>query len=154
MNRVFIDLDGVIVDFVKFMRDSGMSADDVKKHPQAYLLMEPIVGALSAVRTLIARGHAVWVATKPPTGVHQAYGDKAAWVLHHLPELATRIVITHDKGFLGDSGDYLIDDRPHKANCHEFAGTLIPFMDGMTWEKVLDMFPGVLALENPTVQTA
>jgi 5'(3')-deoxyribonucleotidase len=141
MNRVFIDLDGVVVDFEGYMLAKGMTASDIKKHPGAYFDMEPMIGALDAVRELIARGYEVWIATKPPTGMHHAYGDKAAWVLKHLPELATRIVITHDKGFLGDSGDYLIDDRPHKANCEQFAGTLIAFTNGKTWADVLAELP-------------
>lgn len=141
MNRVFSDMDGVLVDFDGYMREMGVTASDIKKTPGAYFDMKPMHGALEAIRELIARGYEVWIATKPPTGMHHAYGDKAAWVLKHLPELATRIVITHDKGFLGDADDYLIDDRPHKANCEEFIGTLIPFKDGMTWEQVLAKLP-------------
>ncbi|NIP41340.1 MAG: hypothetical protein GWO28_01170, partial [candidate division Zixibacteria bacterium] len=68
-----------------------------------------------------------------------AYADKAAWVLEHLPELKRRIIITHDKGLLGDSGDYLCDDRPHKANCERFAGTLLRFVDGFHWPDALAM---------------
>jgi len=82
-------------------------------------------------------GLEVWVATKPPTGIPFAYADKAAWVLQHLPELKRRIIITHDKGLLGDERDFLIDDRPHKANCEKFKGTLIRFVDGMAWEKAI-----------------
>ena len=75
--------------------------------------MPPIDGAIEAVRSVIGMGYEVWVATKPPTGVHYAYSDKAAWIFKHLPELKRRLIITHDKGLLGDAGDYLCDDRPH-----------------------------------------
>lgn len=137
MNRVFIDLDGVIVDFDAFAKAEGLTGDEIKKRPGVYLAMSPIPGAISAVRSIIGMGYEVWIATKPPTGIPYAYADKVAWVLRHLPELKRRIVITHDKGLLGDTGDYLVDDRPHKANCESFAGTLIRFVDGETWNGVL-----------------
>lgn len=100
--------------------------------------MPAIPGAIAAVRSLIGMGYEVWMATKPPTGVAYAYSDKAQWVMDNIPELKRRIIITHDKGLLGAPGDYLIDDRPHKANCERFLGTLIRFTDGVTWSDVLD----------------
>lgn len=138
MNRIFVDMDGVIVDFDAYARAHGQTGDQIKKLPGAYLAMQPVAGALAGVRSLIGMGFEVWVATKPPTGIPGAYADKAAWVFEHLPELRRRLIITHDKGLLGDAGDYLIDDRPHKANCEKFAGTLIRFVDGLTWDGVLE----------------
>ena len=70
----------------------------------------------------------------------------AAWVLRELPELKRRIIVTHDKGLLGDAGDHLCDDRPHKANCERFAGTLLRFVDGYHWPQALDHFR---ALKRP-----
>ena len=138
MNRVFVDMDGVIVDFDAYKTAKGMTGDEVKKHPGAYLEMPPIAGAIEAVRSVIGMGFEVWIATKPPTGIHYAYSDKAAWVFNHLPELKRRIIITHDKGLLGGAGDYLCDDRPHKANCEKFAGTLLRFVDGFHWPQALE----------------
>lgn len=125
MNRVFIDMDGVIVDFARFKQERGLTSDQVKHMTGAYVSMLPIEGALSHVRHIMHLGFEVWIATKPPTGAVHAYSEKAAWVLHYLPELSRRIIITHDKGLLGDDGDYLLDDRAHKANCMEFKGRLI-----------------------------
>ncbi len=82
-------------------------------------------------------GYRVEIATKPPTGVAQAYADKAQWILDHLPELKRNITVTHDKGQLGNAEDYLIDDRPHKANCESFQGTLIHFNEERDWPHVL-----------------
>lgn len=130
MNRVFVDMDGVIVDFDGYMVDRGMTADEVKHTPGAYRDMQPIPGAIDAVRKLIAQGWGVWIATKPPTGIPEAYSEKVAWIMEHLPELVRKIVITHDKGLLGDEGDYLIDDRPHRANCLAFSGALLLFKQG------------------------
>lgn len=141
MNRIFLDMDGVIVDFDKFREERGLSGDEVKAMPGAYLAMEPIEGALAAVRSLIGMGFDVWLATKPPTGLPFAYADKVQWVLNHLPELSRKIILTHDKGLLGEPGDFLIDDRPHRANCDAFRGHLIQFSHlGMHWPQVLALF--------------
>lgn len=139
MNRVFVDMDGVIVDFDKFRDERGLTGDQVKTMQGAYLQMPAIDGAIAAVRSLIGMGYEVWLATKPPTGVPHAYSDKAAWVMENLPELKRRIIITHDKGLLGDAGDFLCDDRPHKANCEQFKGTLLRFVDGFHWPQALDV---------------
>lgn len=133
--RIFIDLDGVVVDFEKFRIISGLTGEEIKKLPGAYLDMDPIPGAIEAVQSLIGMGHEVWLATKPPTGIPQAYADKVAWVLRHLPELKRRIILTHDKSLL--RGDVLVDDRPHKANADKFEGLLIIFGGNIGWPFVL-----------------
>ncbi len=140
MSRVFVDMDGVIVDYEGYRTALGLSAQEVKAHPGAYLAMPAIPGAIAAVRSLIGMGYDCWIATKPPTGIAGAYADKAAWVLRELPELKRKIIITHDKGLLGDQHDYLCDDRPHKANCERFPGTLLRFVDGYHWPQALAFF--------------
>jgi hypothetical protein len=140
MNRIFIDMDGVIVDFDGYARNLDQSGDETKRQLGAYLRMEPMPGAIEAVRSLIAMGFEVWAASKPPTGVAHAYADKAAWIFRHLPELRCNLILTHDKGLLGDGGDYLIDDRPDKANCEKFVGTLIVFREGNRWPEILEHF--------------
>jgi hypothetical protein len=144
MNRVFIDMDGVIVDFDGYAKQRGLTGDHVKRMPKAYASMDAIPGALAAVRSLIGMGFEVWIATKPPTGISWAYADKAQWVMDNLPELSKRIILTHDKGLLGDAGDYLLDDRPHRANCERFAGTLLRFENGYHWPQALEFFRGVI----------
>jgi 5'(3')-deoxyribonucleotidase len=139
MNRVFVDMDGVIVDFDAYMTERGMTGDEVKKQPGSYLAMPVIPGAIEAVRSVIGMGFEVWIATKPPTGMPYAYSDKAAWIFENLPELKRRVIVTHDKGLLGDAGDFLCDDRPHKANCEQFQGTLLRFIDGYHWPQALDI---------------
>lgn len=138
MARVFVDMDGVLVDFDGFMAKHNLTPDETKKMHGAYLAMDPYPDGLAGIRELIAMGFEVWIATKPPTGLPFAYADKVAWILEHLPELSERIILTHDKGLLGNPQDFLIDDRPHKANCEQFAGTLIRFHDGKTWAQVAE----------------
>lgn len=135
--KIFVDMDGVLVDFDDLMKRMRKPGEVVKKTPGAYLAMKPVDGALDCVRELIALGFEVWIATKPPTGVAQAYAEKAQWILDHLPELATRIIITHDKGLLGGEDDFLVDDRPHKANCCNFRGEFLHFGPSFGWPEVM-----------------
>jgi hypothetical protein len=154
MNRIFIDMDGVIVDFGGYAQNLGLTGDDTKRQLGAYLRMEPMPGAIKAIRSLIELGFEVWVASKPPTGVALAYSDKAAWIFQHLPELRCNLILTHDKGLLGDGGDYLIDDRPDKANCEKFVGTLIVFREGNRWPEILEHFRSCSVHPNERAQLA
>lgn len=133
-------MDGVIVDFEGYASEHGLTPHETKNKPNAYFEMKPITGAIEAVHCLANMGYEIWLATKPPTGVSGAYSDKVEWILKYLPEYKRRIIITHDKGLLGDSEDYLCDDRPHKANCEQFKGTFLRFVDGYHWEQALDFF--------------
>ena len=141
MNRIFIDLDGVLVDFDRHCRDNQITPDECKALLGAYQTMAPMEHAIEAVATLVSMGFEVWLATKPPTGVAHAYADKAQWVFDNLPDMRRRLILTHDKGLLGDAGDYLIDDRPHRANCEKFPGHLIHFGNyGNDWPGVIAFF--------------
>lgn len=143
--RVFFDLDGVIVDFEGFLRQESqalgreVTGDEVKRMVGAYLAMQPIEGAIAGVRSAIGMGYDVWLATKPPTGIAHAYADKAQRVFIHLPEFKRKLILTHDKGMLGDPGDVLVDDHPHRANCRAFKGTLIEFGGAVGWPQVLEV---------------
>jgi len=70
--RVFIDMDGVIVDFDKAMSMADLTGDELKKMRGAYLTMAALPGAIEAVRSIIGMGFDVWIATKPPTGISWA----------------------------------------------------------------------------------
>jgi len=142
IGRIFIDMDGVIVDFDGYMAEHNLPASEIKILKGAYLAMKPIPGAVEAVKTLIERGHDVWIATKPPTGVPHAASEKIQWILNYLPELKRKMIITPDKGLLGNQDDFLIDDRPHKANCEEFTGRLKVFdtANKDKWQDILTYF--------------
>lgn len=151
MTRIFLDMDGVLVDFDHFMRQHGLTGDEVKKLPGAYREMRPMEGALEGLRRLMSiagqYGAQVWLATKPPTAIAHAYAGKVEWVLRHTPELKRRIILTHDKGLLGGRDDILVDDRPHKANCHQFPGLLLHFGAAGTilhWDMLVDRLHQIL----------
>jgi hypothetical protein len=141
MNRIFVDQDGPLADFEGYAESIGLKGSPlVKRMPGTYLKLRPTPGGIEAVRELIALGYDVWIATRPPTGTAQAYADKVTWLLELLPELSHRIIITPDKGLLGDEHDYLIDDMPHKANCLLFRGRLIVYGSGCEWPEIMEMF--------------
>ncbi len=143
MNRIFLDMDGVVVDFDGYKKRLGLGDDEIKGMDGAYLQMEAMPGAIEGIGKLIGAGYEVWLATKPPTGVAHAYSDKAEWVFRNLPGLKRRLIITHDKGLLGDEGDFLVDDQPEKANSREFRGSLLEFgKDGLGWPEIVRYFGG------------
>lgn len=139
--RIYVDMDGVIADFEANLK--GRNPKSVKLMPGTYIRLDPIQGALEAVRTLIASGHDVWIATKTPTHNLLADSEKKHWINEYIPELLDKTIITPDKGCL--RGDVLIDDRPHKANCESFEGTFIHFgsEDFPTWDEVLKHIEGI-----------
>ena len=141
VKRIFVDMDGPLVDFLRYCNDVQRAPEIVKKEVGAYKLMKPNYAGLAAVKLMIAAGLDVWILTKPPSGNASAWGDKAAWIMEHLPELERKLIITHDKSLVGDENDMLIDDRPHKANCHLFRGTFKYFdMDKPDqWDEILDL---------------
>lgn len=145
MNRIFIDMDGVLADFDGLKQDLGVDGDTMKRMPGCYMRLQPMPDAISSVRSLIGMGYECWVATKPPTGISQAYADKAAWVLQWLPELKRHIIITHDKGLLGERGDFLVDDKLHKANCRMFKGVILEFGRETGWPPIMEYFRSVQA---------
>jgi 5'(3')-deoxyribonucleotidase len=154
VTRIFVDMDGVLADFEGLLRELNTTGDRLKERPGAYASLKPIPGAIEAVRSLIGMGFEVWIASKPATGLPDTYSDKVRWILQYLPELKRRIILTHDKGLLGCERDYLIDDRPHKANCTAFRGMLIHFRCDQSWPQILDYFVNRMRLERFHARTA
>lgn len=126
-HRVFIDMDGVLADFDGMKAKLGITGDELVDLHGAFLILEPIPGAIDAVDTIFSLGFDVWIASRPAPQWPTTYADKAAWVHMHLPQLSKKLILTQEKGFLGDRDDVLIDDRPEKANCVAFPGHLIHF---------------------------
>lgn len=153
MNRVFVDMDGVIVDFDGFVRSKGTTSEQIKHVPGIYLEMSPMPGAIEAVHKIISMGYDVWIATKPATGIAHTYSDKAQWIFNWLPILTRHVIVTHDKGLLGEKGDFLVDDRPEVANCTKFKGTLMAFSKHFGWRQVLKVLGEVAPGKTNEINT-
>jgi len=124
--NVFIDSDGVVADFDKALAESGLTADKFKYLPGVYLWLDVIHSARESIETLKKLDDAdkikVWILTKTPSGSPYAYTEKVLWYRKHFPWLEDRVIITHDKHLMGTASDFLLDDRPHKANVQHFRG--------------------------------
>lgn len=144
MNRFFCDMDGVVADYMGLVAKLGVDANEMKNMPGVFIDLEPMPGAIEGIRSIIGMGYDVFIATKPASRTPQSYADKASWILRHLPELRKKIIMTQDKGLLGDEFDYLLDDRLHVANCDQFKGTALSFNDDVSrsaqqWADVVQL---------------
>jgi 5'(3')-deoxyribonucleotidase len=131
--NVFLDSDGPIADYVKALNASGMHTDDFKHVPGVYLYLDVTPGAREMIAELKKYDDQdllrVWVLTKTPSGSPYAYTEKVMWYRQNFPWLEDRVILAHDKSLVGQSGDFLLDDRPHKGNASLFRGLFVLFLE-------------------------
>jgi 5'(3')-deoxyribonucleotidase len=125
--KLFLDMDGVWADFEKARKASALPADEFKLLRHAYRHLDEMPGAKEGMDFLMTLPVEIFIATKIPTDNPYAATDKLLWVEERRPELLDHVIITPHKGLLGDKHDFLLDDRPYKAHCREFEGTLLTF---------------------------
>jgi 5'-nucleotidase len=137
---VYIDMDGVIVDFGKAIKDwfekHPHLEERYKTHPDhiqgLFRIAPPIKGAIEAIKKLNDSGkYELFIATSAPWGNPQSLTDKRFWLEDYFDNIFhKRMFTTHRKDLL--MGDYLIDDRL-KNGAGEFKGKLLRF--GYDWEN-------------------
>ena len=137
---VYIDMDGVIVDFGKAIKDwfekHPHLEERYKTHPDhiqgLFRIAPPIKGAIEAIKKLHNSGkYELFIATSAPWGNPQSLTDKRFWLEDYFDNIFhKRLFTTHRKDLL--MGDYLIDDRL-KNGAGEFKGKLLRF--GYDWEN-------------------
>jgi len=137
--RIFVDMDGVIADFEKEAKknpDYGKS--DFRADVEIdFSKIEPIPGAIEAVKTLINEGHDVFIASTAPWANPEAWKHKRLWIEKYLPELEKKVFLTHRKDLL--IGDMLIDDSDYRGQ-PDFKGQWLHFgQNEMDWTKVLNI---------------
>ena len=152
---VYIDMDGVLVDFDKGMKTWFENHPHLKErykdnpdHIQGiFRNPPPIKGAIEAVKKLHESGkYELLIATSAPWGNPMSGMDKRFWIEDHFGNLFhKKMFVTHRKDLL--LGDYLIDDRL-KNGAGEFSGELLRFgydwendnkpNEYPTWESILD----------------
>ena len=126
---VYIDMDGVIVDFGKAIKDwfekHPHLEERYKTHPDhiqgLFRIAPPIEGAIEAIKKLHNSGkYELFIATSAPWGNPQSLTDKRFWLEDYFDNIFhKRLFTTHRKDLL--MGDYLIDDRL-KNGAGEFKG--------------------------------
>ena len=144
--NVFLDSDGPIADFDRDLVKIGLTADVFKHLPGIYLWLEVTKGAENAINLLKRLDDAdelrVWILTKTPSNCPYAYTEKILWYRKNFPWLEDRVIITHDKHVVGGEDDFLLDDRPHKANADKFKGTFVLFEPEapiQSWVEFMDL---------------
>lgn len=134
--RLLIDMDSIIVDLnsrwypeinrrfgdnltnenvtswnIPDLSKGGQGVYDILREPGFYAGLQPLPGAIEAMRELLADPrYTVYVLSYAPNG--QAFKDKSDWLRQWLPELNHQRVIFCYSKFLVD-GDVLFDDAPH-----------------------------------------
>ena len=137
---IYIDMDGVLVDFNQALEDWFEKHPHLKErykdnpdHIQGiFRNPKPIDGAIEAVKKLHESGkYELFIATSAPWGNPMSLSDKRFWIEDYFGEMFhKRLFTTHRKDLL--VGDYLIDDRL-KNGAGEFSGELLRF--GYDWEN-------------------
>jgi 5'(3')-deoxyribonucleotidase len=155
---LYFDMDNVLVDFQSGI--DRLSAETIKKYegcldevPGIFSLMNPLAGAVEAVR-LLSQNFDVYILSTAPWKNISAWSDKAAWVHKHFgvekeSVFHKRLIITHHKNL--NKGHFLVDDRT-KNGAGEFEGELIQFGSEQfpDWEKVTDYLLKKITKKNYT----
>ncbi len=133
---VFVDMDGVVVDFPYDVKDVDPSIRDECIAAQAegvhhsdveglFATLKPMRGAKEAIDKLMQHFEVHLLSTSPWSNT-QAWSDKRRWVEQYLPNLPKKkLTLTHRKDLA--RGRYLIDDRPNNG-AKEFGE-----YDGQEW---------------------
>ena len=116
--RLYIDMDGVIVDFESALRK--VDNETLEKYkgvldeiPGLFDLMEPMPGAIEAV-TELTKHFDTYILTTAPWLNPSSWTSKINWIHCYFGSekdspLYKRVIISHHKNLL--KGDFLIDDR-------------------------------------------
>ena len=137
---VYIDMDDVLVNFTKKhveLLHRGFSKSDAFDHPEAYVDLEPLEGAIEAYNKLCEK-YEVYILSTASWDNIDSWKEKRIWVEQHLGTVAhKKLILSHNKGLL--IGDYLIDDRIANG-VSDFKGEHIHFgnKDFPNWKAVIN----------------
>lgn len=167
---IFFDMDNVLVDFksgldrvsqetkAKYENDGAGKPhyDDI---PGLFLLMDPMPGAIEAVKSLAECGrYDLYILSTAPWGNPSAWTDKALWVKKFFDSdrpggiFYKKLILTHHKNMCIQQNAWLIDDRKtHGADLFgdrhiHFGSEKFP-----DWEAVLKYFLNLEPLEGKMV---
>ena len=144
MKLLYIDLDGVIADFISAMnahpiRNESPYNKDPDTIPGLFRNLKPIKDAVVSVNKLLSsEKYEVYFLSTAPWNNPSAWTDKRLWLEEQFGEKINRkLILTHRKDLV--KGDILIDDRPNNG-AKDFEGELIKFgsTEYPNWNAVLD----------------
>ena len=141
MKTIFFDMDGVLVEFNSALRH--IDDETIRRYeghyqdiPGFFALMDPMPGAIEAVRKL-SQHYEVFILSTAPWKNPSSWSDKRIWVEKYFGDIFfKRIILTHRKDLV--MGDYLIDDWG-KNGASSFKGEWIQFGSDQfpNWESVV-----------------
>ena len=141
MKTLFIDMDGVIVDFMQSVKkhpELEKYKDRIDILPDVFLNALPMESAIKSVVELIdSNKYDIYIASTASWGNTDSFSHKRIWIEKYFGvKLKKRLILTHRKDLL--IGDYLIDDRT-KNGAGEFKGELMHFGTDKfpNWDSVL-----------------
>ncbi|HUX84104.1 MAG TPA: hypothetical protein VMV20_02650 [Chitinophagaceae bacterium] len=150
---LFIDMDGVLVDFIRGVQKYFPDYPDLPEwrrreitselsaRPGFFTSLDPMPGAIEAYRIL--SGHYdIYILSTPDWHGVQSWTEKRIWVEQHLGELAyKKLILSHNKGLF--TGRALIDDRVRNG-VERFKGEHIHFGTKKFpgWKEVLQYLSG------------
>lgn len=141
---LYIDLDGVIADFISAMHSHPLrKTPPYDEHPDTipniFRNLEPIEGAIASVNQLLeSEKYEVYFLSTAPWNNPSAWTDKRLWLEEQFGDVINRkLILTHRKDLV--KGDILIDDRPNNG-AKDFEGEWIHFGsdDYPDWNMVLN----------------
>ena len=160
---IYIDMDNVLVDFQSGLdkvpqeikaqyEDDGTGKQHYDDIPGIFSLMEPMPGAVDAVKALAAhKRYNLYILSTAPWGNPGAWADKLEWVKKYFDSdnndgiFYKKLILTHHKNLCIQRRAWLIDDR--KAHCSQhFEHHLVQFGTEKfsDWDSVIDFFIGGL----------
>jgi 5'(3')-deoxyribonucleotidase len=155
MKILYIDMDGVVADFDKYVQpfipnvelgdgdpstyeERSKKVDEViDSIPDLFERLELYDGALEAIETLKPYFE-IYFLSSPVHRVPESYAGKRRWIKKHFGEWADkRLILTHRKDL--NIGDYLVDDRK-KNGSESFSGEHIHFRQDEfpDWKSVVN----------------
>ncbi len=131
MKLLYIDLDGVVADFVSAInthpeKDNPIYTEHPDKIPHIFRYLSPINGAIKAVNQLLESPlYEVYILSTAPWNNPSAWTDKRLWLEDKFGDrINRRLILTHRKDLI--KGEILIDDRPNNG-AKDFEGEWIQF---------------------------
>src|SRR6056300_91376 len=142
---VYVDMDNTIVDFKSGIEklskeDQEKFKDNLDDHPEIFALMEPIDGAIEALKKL--NNHFdLYILSTAPWDNPNAWKHKREWVERYFGKgkeniFYKKVILSHHKNL--NKGDILIDDRPNNG-AEKFKGKWIQYGSEKfpDWETIL-----------------
>jgi len=156
---VYVDMDNTIVDFKSGIEklskeDQEKFKDNFDDHPEIFSLMEPIDGAIEALKKLNNHFDLYMLSTAPWDNPN-AWKHKREWVERYFGKgkeniFYKKVILSHHKNL--NKGDILIDDRPNNG-AENFKGKWIQFGSHQfpNWDSVVKQLTPKHRVTKPAV---